>query len=54
MSTCKIKLISQNLAETVNKFLIFLQLNAWYTLNESETVENSYYNKISKQIIMLI
>ena len=35
------KIISQNLAETTNKFLIFLKLNAWYTLNVLETVEHS-------------
>ena len=35
-STCKIKWISQNLAETINKFSSF-----WYTFNELETVEHS-------------
>ena len=33
--------MSQNLAETMNKFLIFLKLIAWYTLNVLETVEHS-------------
>ena len=36
----------------MNKFLIFMQLNAWYTLNVLETVEHSY-NKISKQIMLI-
>ena len=40
-STCRIKQISQNLVETMNKFLIFLKLNAWYTVNVLETVEHS-------------
>ena len=33
LSTCIIKLISQNLAETMYnyKFLIFLKLNAWHS-----------------------
>ena len=30
------------MAETTNEFLIFLKLNAWYTLNVLETVE--HYN----------
>ena len=34
--------IPQNLAETMNKLLIFLKMNAWYTLNMLETVEHSY------------
>ena len=38
----------------MNKFLIFLKLNAWYTLNVLETVEDSEYNQISKHIIMVI
>ena len=42
-----------NLTETM-KFLIFLKLNAWYTLIVLETVEHSSYNKIFKQILMLI
>ena len=33
--------ISQNLDETMNKFLIFLKLNAWNTLNVLETIEHS-------------
>ena len=33
--------MSQNLAKTMNKFFIFLKLDAWYTLNVLETVEHS-------------
>ena len=40
-STCRVKQISQNLDETMNKCLIFLKLNAWYTLNVLETIEHS-------------
>jgi len=52
-STCRVKLISQNLAEIMNKFLIFLKLNAWYTMNVLEAVEHSFYN-ISKQMALLM
>ena len=32
---------TEPIAETMNKCLIFLKLNAWYTLNVMETVEHS-------------